>query len=203
MMGVGTLYGKSINELVVELYWQALQRFDFADVKEALQACVANPDSGQFMPKPADVVRYLEGSSQTQALRAWSAVVEAIRRVGGGTSVVFDDFLIHAVISDMGGWIGLCRVMEEELPFRGNEFTKRYAGFVAHPPLAYPKQLTGFYEQQNCVNGQPVDPLVFIGDREKAVLVHQGGSDAFSLPIAQLTQQLSAISNQNSEENLR
>lgn len=208
MTGLGALYGKPMNEPLIEIYWRALSRFDFAAVKEALQAHIDNPDAGQYMPKPADVVRYLEGSSQTQALQSWSRVVKAIGQIGCYRSLIFDDPVIHAVIEDMGGWVNLCKVTEDELPFRAQEFAKRYAGFVLHPPATYPKQLAGIFEQQNSMQGHKVEPPVLIGDQQKALLVYQGGSDAAlqyhtpSLPIAQLVKQLAAPTNQTQKEDL-
>lgn len=196
MTGLGALYGKPINEPLVDIYWRALQRFDFASVKEAFQAHVDNPDSGQYMPKPADVVRYLEGSSRTQALQAWSRVVKAIGSIGSYQSVVFDDPIIHAVVAEMGGWVQLCKVKEDELPFKANEFEKRYAGYVLHPPEKYPKQLTGILEQQNSIQGYEVKPPTLIGDQQKALLVYQGGGEAAlpyhqpAVPLAQLVNQL-------------
>jgi hypothetical protein len=199
LTGLGALYGKPINEPLVEIYWRALQRFEFPAVKEALQAHVDNPDSGQFMPKPADVVRYLEGGSRTQALQAWSRVVKAIGSIGCYRSLVFDDSVIHAVVSDMGGWVQLCKVTEDELPFKANEFEKRYTGYVLHPPETYPKQLTGVIEQQNSSQGHEVEPPVLIGDQHKALLVYRSGGDTAlpyhqpAVPLTHLVQQLPAL----------
>lgn len=186
MTKLGALYSKPINEPLVDLYWRALKRFDFPAVEEALQAHIDNPDSGQYMPKPADVIRYLEGGSHTQALQAWSRVVKTIGNIGSYSSVIFDDAIIHAVIADMGGWIYLCKVTQDELPFKGDEFEKRYTGYVLHPPEKYPKKLTGIFEQQNSSQGYVIESPTLIGDQHKALLVYQGGSEA-ALPCRLLT----------------
>ncbi len=168
-------YGKSMSKSLVEMYWAALQGFDLVDVKRALQAHVVHPDAGRYMPKPADVIRFLQGDSRTQALRAWSRVVTAIREVGGYESVVFDDPIIHAVIRDMDGWIRLCQVREDELPFRGHDFQARYAGYVGYPLAAYPRQLTGRLAHQQGLADPPVDRLMCIGDKQKALQVYHNG----------------------------
>jgi len=115
-------YNKNLPQAVIEDYWQALQRFDFAAVKHALQTHRDNPDGGQFLPTPADIIRLLEGSGEDRALIAWAKVDKAIPIIGSYTSVVFDDCLIHAVIEDMGGWIKLCKTTTEQLTFSGLEY---------------------------------------------------------------------------------
>jgi hypothetical protein len=176
LTSVCVLYGKPVSEMLIELYWLSLQRFELVEVKAAFQAHIGNPDTGQFMPKPADIVRYLEGDSQTKALLAWSKVTEAMHRIGGGTSVVFDDPLIHAVIEDMGGWVGLCRILLKDLPFRAHEFEKRYVGYLQNPPAYYPEYLVGHYEAQNRMNGYPVKPPLLFGHKERALAVFQSGN---------------------------
>lgn len=173
LMGLGVLYGKPVNAFLIEIYWQACARFDFSAVQQALQAHVNNPDQGQFMPKPADIVRYLEGGSHTQALQAWSKVMQAMNSAGCYASVVFDDPRIHAVITEMGGWIALCKTKVDEQPFKAREFEKRYAAYVLHSPENYPRHLVGMIELQNSAQGYPVGTPLFIGDHAKALAVYQ------------------------------
>jgi hypothetical protein len=161
LTGIGLLYGKILHEAVLAIWWQALKHCAFNEVRAALNAHVANPDKGQFMPKPADVMAYLQGSTESQALQAWAQVAEAIRDFGAYTSVIFPDPLIHRVIRDMGGWIALCQSKTSELPFRVREFEKRYRAWVIHPPAGCPRQLTGILEQQNRLGGYlPPDPVL-------------------------------------------
>ena len=166
---IAALYDKSLSPPWVEIYWESLQRFDIQDIRRAFSAHVQNPDTGQFLPKPADVVRFLEGSSQTQSLQAWTKVVEAIRHYGGYTSVAFDDPLIHAVIRDRGGWPTLCEVTVQELPFCAKDFQARFEGYVGRPPGQYPPVLAGRLTN-------PTDIPVFIGDAEKAKALYQQGA---------------------------
>src|SRR5437870_914018 len=108
MAGIGELYGKNISSHLIDIYWQVLKQYELVDVQNAFQSHVQNPDCGQFFPKPADIVRFIEGSGETKALLAWAKVERAIRQLGSYQSVVFDDSLIHIVIEDMGGWVKLC-----------------------------------------------------------------------------------------------
>jgi hypothetical protein len=161
LTGIGLLYGKTLHEAVLAIWWQALKHCEFSEVRAALNAHVVNPDNGQFMPKPADVMAYVQGSTESQALQAWTHVAEAIRDFGAYHSVIFPDPLIHRVIRDMGGWIALCQSKTSELPFVAKEFEKRYRVLVIHPPADYPRQLTGLVEQQNRLGGySPPDPVL-------------------------------------------
>jgi len=103
MTATALTHNRDFPESAVELYWQSLKQFSYAQVEQALQAHQNNPDGGEFMPKPADIRRLLQGSGQERALSAWTKVEKSIANIGGYESVVFDDVLIHAVLEDMGG----------------------------------------------------------------------------------------------------
>lgn len=178
LTGVCSVYGKTMNEPLLEIYWQALARFEFDAVNRAFNSHVNNPDKGQFMPKPADVVEFLEGTKQTQSLQAWTKVLTAIKNIGAYPSLVFDDAIIHAAIEEMGGWIELCRVSTEQLQFRAQEFSKRYAAHVMQPPISYPKKIIGLIEQTNQGAGYKIEPPVLVGDQQKALQVFERGCDA-------------------------
>jgi len=162
---VGALYGRDVSPGVIDLYWSALQQFDLSAVRQALDRHVKSPDAGQYMPKPADLIRMMGGTSSDAAMQAWAKVERAIRTVGGHESVVFDDPLIHRAIDDIGGWIKLCAVLEDDLPFRARDFQALYRGFAMRreiPP--YPRQLIGRFEAQNRMAGQQVAEPVLIGN---------------------------------------
>ena len=175
LAGIGIIYDKDISELLTELYWQALKYFELHDVKRAFEAHIHNPDSGQYFPKPADLVRFIEGTGETRALQAWAKVFKAIVHVGAYKSIVFDDQLIHAVLEDLGGWIKLCATTTEDLPFRANEFQKRYMMFINKAPDRYPKYCCGITDSVNAIDGYAIGSLIFVGEPKKAKQVMQDG----------------------------
>lgn len=175
--GVMSFYGKSVSRFALDVWWTALRKFDLAAIIEAFNRHLANPDTGQFAPKPADIIRMLQGSTQDSAMRAWAKVDQAVHRVGTYCDVVFDDALIHRVIQDMGGWIALGTRSEDEWPFVAKEFENRYRGFSArgeHPP--YPATLIGLATAHNSRNGYPAETLILIGNEQSAREVLRGGS---------------------------
>ena len=185
LAGVFAFYGKDLSDFAIGVWWEAMKPYDLGAVRDAMNRHAVNPDNGQFLPKPADVVKLIGGGTQDAALVAWAKVTNALRVVGRYKSVAFDDPLIHAVVSDMGGWIPLGDVKEDELPFRGKEFENRYRGYrlrSAVPP--YPAKLLGIMDRENASRGfMPSEP-VLIGDPGKARTVLQGGGSG-ALQITQ------------------
>lgn len=165
---IGELYGKSISKQLADIYWKSLKAYEFDDVQKAFQTHINNPDSGQFFPKPADVVRFIEGTGESKALEAWAKVEKSVVQVGVYRSIAFDDPLIHAVIEDMGGWVKLCSMKIDQMPFIAGEFQKRYMGYCIRKPDRYPKYLFGFCELENSKNGFEYDQPLLIGDAEMA-----------------------------------
>lgn len=178
MTGLFELYGKKASKELLGLYYGALKSYEIADLVRAANQHSLDPDAGQFMPKPADFVRHIDGSKQTRAMRGWTAVDKAIRFVGPYESVVFDDPIIHAVIQDMGGWLSLCDTKtEDDLKFRRHEFEKRYQGYALQGGTSeYPARLVGLTEADCARLNKPVPAPKLIGDPERARRVLLTGS---------------------------
>lgn len=162
---------------LVKGYFVALEKYDIEEISQALNRHAVDPDQGQWVPKIADIVRNITGNTQTQSELAWTKVDTAIRTVGPHESVCFDDKTIHAVIEDMGGWILLCGIDNDEYPFKHNEFIKRYRGYAVRPPGQVMKRLIGSNEA-GCANWpDKIAPPVLVGDRDKALLILESGRE--------------------------
>jgi len=184
LLAVADYYGKELSENVVDLYWNGLREYDLASVKRALWAHARNPDSGQFMPKIADVARVMQGRTDDQAAIAWSKVNQAVRRVGTYQCVVFDDPVIHRVISDMGGWVLIGSKDDKEWPFVAREFETRYRGYrMRDETPEYPPVLIGMANAHNGQQGFRLNPPILVGDERKADAVRLGGTTAPILPM--------------------
>ena len=166
---VYAFYRQDFSRFAAGVWLQAMQPFDFRAVADALNKHCVNPDNGQFMPKPADIVKMLQGSTQDAGLVAWSKVDAAIRMRGTYVSVVFDDPIIHRVILEMGGWVQIGGKNETDMPFLKNEFVNRYRGYKMRNEVPeYPSVLIGMAEAQNSRQGFECAPPVLIGGAEKA-----------------------------------
>lgn len=194
MLGaVSELFGKRPSDYALAMWWSALGAYDLPAVREAFDRHVKNPDNGKWMPTPADLIKMMVGSTQDSALMAWAKVDRSMRVVGPYRSVVFDDALIHRVLSEMGGWVELSRCDEKEWPFKAKEFENRYRGYRGRneiPP--YPAHLIGIAEANNSTGGMPVEMPTLIGDETLAIRVMSAGTNAPMLAMQQAGARLSA-----------
>ena len=172
--GIGEVYDKTFTPAVIEIYWSVLKSFKFDEVKNAVRKHFANPDSGKYLPKPADIIMAIDGSQQNQALLAWTKASYAAQRVGRYTSVTFDDALIHAVIEDMGGWWRFCS-KDDRSAFIAKEFQDRYRNYITNKPIRHLKRLAGIIESQSSYGEYSCDTPVLIGDKNKANQVFATG----------------------------
>jgi hypothetical protein len=175
---VTELYGKAASEFTIGIWWAALRRYDLSAIRQAFDRHVRNPDTGQFAPKPADLIRMMGGTTQDSALVAWAKVDRALRVVGPYRSVVFDDALVHRVLTEMGGWVALGTKTEDEWPFIAKEFESRYRGYKMRNEVPeYPPVLVGMAEAQNQQVGFASEPPMLIGHAPAAEKVRALGSN--------------------------
>ena len=175
---VHAFYRRDFSDFSAAIWWNALKPYEFDAINDAIGRHSVNPDSGQYMPFPADIVKMLQGSTQDAALVAWAKVDRAVRSCGTYNSVVFDDPLIHRVIVDMGGWVLVGGKDEKEWPFVGKEFENRYRGYRMRSETPdYLPVLIGIAEAQNNRMGQKSQPPVLIGNAELAKRVMLAGAD--------------------------
>lgn len=182
LAAIAEMYGKQISPGAAALWWQALERFDLEQVSSALHRHTQDADAGQYMPKPADLIRHLEGTATERATLAWGKTLDAMERVGSYTDVVFDDAVIHAVVQDLGGWVKICRSSMAELSYLQHRFTESYRAYANRARSGamdeYPRVLCGdrspdeTYERR----GLPAPKPAVIGDVVQARLVWQRGS---------------------------
>lgn len=175
LSGVHDFYGKEMTDFAADVWLQAVEGFEAEQVTKALSSHLMDPDRGQFMPKPADLVRQLHGTAADRSLIAWGKVLDAMRRVGAYQSVAFDDGAIHAVVMDLGGWPKVCRSSEDEMPFLQRRFCEAHRAYSARGTFAYPPKLIGESEQQNAVHGYATKPPMLVGNPQRAQLVMANG----------------------------
>ncbi len=183
------MYGKSVSPQLLSIAFEALRAYSIEEVRIGLTRHIQSPDTGQFFPKPADVIKHIDGNSDSRAMVAWNKVDKAVRQVGAWTSVMFDDALIHRVISDMGGWVELCKVDDREYPFKQKEFLTRYQAYLLRDEVGeYPRLLQGIADHQNQQKGFDMQAPVAVGDWSKAAQVYTRGIANFSaVPLKRIS----------------
>ena len=99
---LSALFDREISEAVIEMYWVALMPYDDEETERAFQEAARRC---KFFPKPAELIEFIEGSSEGREALAWHALLTGIARVGSWSSVRFSDPAIHSVVETWGGWI--------------------------------------------------------------------------------------------------
>jgi hypothetical protein len=173
LAGVHDFYGKDLSEFAGQVWIEACRGFELQQVTKALSAHLMDPERGQFMPKPADLVRQLQGTHVDRSLVAWGKAYEAMGRVGAWQSVVFDDPAIHSTIEDLGGWAKCCR--DDQIQHLQRRFCELHRVHSKREGATHPAKLIGLHEIENRTNGKPVGAPMLIGNADAARKVLESG----------------------------
>jgi hypothetical protein len=194
LAGVHDFYGKDLTPFSVDVWWRICAGSDFEQVSKAFSQHLADAERGQWMPKPADLVRQLDGTQSDRSRRAWGKVLEAAQRVGAYASVAFDEPAIHAAVEDVGGWIALCRTGMDELPHLERRFCQAYRAYIAPGALMqWQPVLLGETAMNNRLAGYPAPSPVLIGDADAAKQTIDGGKAETRAPMVTLADALKRI----------
>ena len=138
------------------------------------------------MPKPADLIRQLEGTVTDRASMAWGKAFEAITTVGAYTDVVFDDSAIHAVIEDLGGCPKFCRSETKDLGYLQHRFCEAYRAYAGRGNFVYQRRLSGDRSPDDVFakRGLPPPRAALVGDPAKATQVYALGETAGKVQIS-------------------
>ena len=79
LLAASEVYGREVSEAVAGVWWGALKAYDIEAIETAFRRHMTNPDTGQFMPRPADIVRMLNAGFGDLA-----AASEKARALGAG-----------------------------------------------------------------------------------------------------------------------
>lgn len=128
MLGIGEIFGESVSEVRMELYFRALADLPLPDLSTALQTLV---QTSKFFPRPAEIREALTGSIEDQAELAWVGLLRLVRRRGWVDPPATDEWpdpaMRRAALELYGGWQALC----ELLPCEGPGFTMAAKQFKA------------------------------------------------------------------------
>lgn len=181
-----SLWEMNPTDTAQAMWFSLLSDFSLDEVIRGLNDFLRSTD--QFKPKhpqPSDIIKMIEGSAQDKSIFAWTKVIKAIKHVGAYQSVVFDDPIVHAVISDLGGWAAMCRVIDKELPFKAKEFQVRYNAYKGKVDK-YPAKLIGIADHSNSVDGFKEGAPILIGNETKALQVLESGSSSPAIGFKRL-----------------
>ena len=151
MTGLSQLYEKEVSQFALELYYDILKGYEYAQVDKAVKQVVSN-NKFNCLPKPAEILEYLEGTRDEKAMQAWLLVREAILKAGYYATVEFADPLISNCIDALGGWMWINSQDAKEFPFIEKRFCDFYRLFMKRGVLRS-KPMIGFVEATNGEKG--------------------------------------------------
>lgn len=163
MMAAGEVYGREVTQPMAAIYFSALANVSIEQVQEAMMAHMQNPDSGQFFPKPADLIKQMTGTTKQQdaaiedrAAVAWACIERDVRRIGSYGTLKLDDKQALATIKAMGGWQSICQTETSKMEWKRKEFIRMYETFERTPLDALPSSLPGRIELSEAKAAGPV-----------------------------------------------
>ena len=172
---VMAFYAQPVSNFIIDVWWNACEKYDFDKIKKAFNLHVLDPDRGRFYPKPGDIVQKIEGTISDRSVLAFGKVFSAIKRVGQYRNLIFDEAAIHAAIEDMGGWPKLCAIEEKNISFFQHQFTESYQAYAQKDFFYYPPVIIGIVGSEvefKKKNIKPPEPVI-IGDAKKARKVYE------------------------------
>lgn len=166
------MYNKSISHQTLSITFESLSQYDMTLIRKGLAQHIQSPETGQFCPKPADIIKQIEGTFAERAAMAWSLVEYGIRHVGAWSSIKFDDPVIHIVLERLGGWVVICKIKENELAFKQKDFINSYQHTLQRSlPYKTPSILKGIID---CQQQPPTSGIQYtMLNHEKQLTLHR------------------------------
>lgn len=163
MMAAGEVYGKEVTQPMAAIYFSALANVSIEQVQNAMMAHMQNTDSGQFFPKPAELIKQITGTTKQQdaaiedkAVISWACIERDIRRIGSYGTLKLEDKQALATVKAMGGWQSICQTETSKMEWKRKEFIRIYETFERMPLDALPSSLPGRIEMSEVKQAGPV-----------------------------------------------
>jgi len=151
LTGLCEVFNKQPSKTIFNVYYEIFRDYSEERIKKAVIACLKT-HKFNTLPKPADILQFLEESHEDKALRAWLYVREAMQKADFYFSVDFKDKVIPHCIEALGGWMWLCEQAGKDIPFIERRFLDLYRIFSKRELKDSPKMI-GFFEAKNRENG--------------------------------------------------
>jgi len=151
--GLCELYKQTPSQFIFDLYYDIFKNYNYETVAKAVRQVIAT-HKYNTLPKPADILEFLEGSKDDKALIAWLQVKEALDKGDYYKSIEFTDPVISHCINSLGGWMEFSELtmLKKDMPFVEKRFIDLYRLFLKRE-ITKPQRITGFIEAKNREKG--------------------------------------------------
>jgi len=147
MNGLSGLYNITITEFTLGIYYDIFKDYDCESFRKAVIDCIKDRVYSS-LPKPAEILQFLEGTRHDKALTAWLQAKEAVDKGGYYASIEFSDPIISHCLVQLGGWMEFCSQPINELPFIEKRFIDLYRLYLKRE-IKEPVKLIGYIEAFN------------------------------------------------------
>ena len=150
LIGLGEMFDKQITEFVIDTYYEIFKDYSENHFNKAVMLCLRT-HKYSTLPKPADILQYLEGTRDDKALMAWLKVKEALDKGDYYQTIEFDDPIIsHCINALANGWMEFSELtmLKKDMPFIEKRFMDLYRLFM-NRDIKEPQKLVGFAETKN------------------------------------------------------
>lgn len=107
LMKISETYDIEFTDAKVAIWTKLIRdQFDIDSIEKAVHRYMSDPDSGQYKPVPASIIKFITGSRKNKTFDALTAVQYAVTVASSRQSVCFSDAVINAAIAQTGGWPG-------------------------------------------------------------------------------------------------
>lgn len=142
MISLQKYFGKAVEDSIIALYWENLQRYTDEVFAHALIKIFHNFHPSATVPFPliSDFMEAIGDTAENRAQLAVAAVKNAAEKIGSYNSVDFGDPALHATINRFGGWPEIANWANHgKWEFQEKNFMKAYISVyesgVGDPPV--------------------------------------------------------------------
>ncbi len=147
---INVTYGEEFTQPQTLLWWNMFKPYSIEAFEQAVYQHMSDPDQGIFSPKPANIMKFINGTTkqndqqlEDKAMLAWMVIIGEVKRIGSYGSLKLEDKQALAAVRALGGWKFICSKTESELVWLQKEFVATYQTFENTPTEALPNNLPG------------------------------------------------------------
>ena len=153
---ISVTYESDFTQTKSLLWWNLFRGYSLRDVEKAVLSHIACPDYGMHMPKPANIMKFISGTTKQleqavddKAEIAWHVILGEIRRIGSYGSLKMEDKQALAAVQAIGGWKNLCGLTIDKMTWAHKEFIAAYQNYERADLAALPNKLPGRIHLEN------------------------------------------------------
>lgn len=142
-----------------QIYFECLKHLEPSEWEFAVNAVLRERVYGS-MPKIAEILNHIEGSSEERAINAFNLALEVMNKVGDYPSVRFSDHALMYALEAMGGWCAFGAMPTDASPMATAKRKEFISIYTANRHRKYQGYLRGRSERENGANSEFVKYLL-------------------------------------------